>query len=253
MNVVVNGLMVNYQKASKGKAIVLLHGWGDSSQTFNYLSAQLKDKYEIYSLDLPGFGGSQLPPKPWGLEDYADFLQAWINKVGLKPEAIVGHSYGGAVAITAVANGLQAKNLVLLASAGIRNKRPLKKKLMAVGAKAGKTSLMVLPAHKRRQVKQKFYGSIGSDLMLVPQMEETFRKIINQDIHLEAAKIHVPTLLIYGTKDKDTPVSDGKIFNANIAGSELKVVEAGHFLHQEQPGQVAELIGQFLEQNDSHA
>jgi pimeloyl-ACP methyl ester carboxylesterase len=122
MNVVVNGLMINYQKTGNGKALVFLPGWGDSTQTYLELAARLKQDYEIYLLDLPGFGNSQPPAVAWNLDDYAEFLGAWLKKMDLKPQAIVGHSYGGAVAITAASKGDIANHLVLLASAGIRNK-----------------------------------------------------------------------------------------------------------------------------------
>jgi pimeloyl-ACP methyl ester carboxylesterase len=247
MNVVVNGLMSNYQKVGNGKAIVFLHGWADSAKSFSDLIAGLQDKFEIYALDLPGFGGTQMPPRAWGLDDYADFLNAWLNKLQVEPFGMVGHSYGGAVAITAVSQGLPVNKLILLASAGIRGKRPLRKKLMTAGAKAAKVPLLVLPADKRRRIKKKLYGSIGSDLMLVPHMEQTFRRIISEDVRTKAAKIDVPTLLIYGSKDKQTPPSDGHILNRSIKGSRLEIIGGGHFLHQEQAAKIAGLIKNFLE------
>src|SRR5581483_4025048 len=98
MNVIVDDLMASYHKTGAGKPLVLLHGWGDSSKTFAALASELKDKYELYSLDLPGFGGSQAPPQAWGLDDYASFLESWLNKLAIKPYAVVGHSFGAAVA-----------------------------------------------------------------------------------------------------------------------------------------------------------
>lgn len=246
MNVVVNGLMTSYQKAGKGKVLVFLPGWGDSVQTYSGVAAKLSGEYQVYLLDLPGFGGTQAPPKAWSLEDYADFLIAWLDKMGLKPRAVVGHSYGGAVAITAAGRHKIADKLVLLASAGIRNRQPIRKKTMAAAAKAGKVPLIILPKSRRNKIKAKFYGSIGSDLMLLPHMEETFRKIINDDVSERARAIKTPTLLIYGTHDKSTPPGDGRRLNNLITGSRLELVEAGHFLHQEQPDQVAGLMDEFI-------
>ena len=78
-------------------------------------------------------------------------------------------------------------------------------------------------------------------------MEETFKKTIGQDVRPNANKINVPTLLIYGSGDRETPVSDGHLLNRAIKNSRLEVVEAGHFLHQDQPQKVARLIRNFLE------
>lgn len=225
-------------------------GWGDSSASFTGLAALLKDKYQIYVLDLPGFGGTQAPPQAWGLEDYADFLEAWIKKLDLKPFALAGHSYGGAVAITAAGRRKIAGKLILLASAGIRGRQPVRKKLLAAGAKAGKVPLALLPASSRQRIKARLYGSIGSDLMLLPHMEQTFRRIINQDVAEDARRIKLPTLLIYGTADKATPPAYGQILNGEIAGSRLEIIEAGHFLHQDQPQKTAQLVEDFLEEKN---
>lgn len=238
--------MTNYLKVGTGPTIVMLHGWGDSSLTFSKLAGHLQNKYELLMLDLPGFGGTQGPPNAWGLVDYAYFVKAWMDKLGIKATAIVGHSYGGAVAITLLGQELAAKKLVLIASAGIRDKKPAQKKALSLAAKAGKLPLFLLPAGKRRYVKQKFYKAIGSDALLLPGMELTYKRIINEDVQAAAAKIKIPTLLIYGSLDKSTPVVDGHTLNRIIRGSRMELVVAGHFLHQEQDEKVSILISNFL-------
>lgn len=249
MNVVVDGLMTNYQKAGKGKTLLFLPGWADDSRTFAQLTDKLKDKYQVVALDLPGFGGSQAPPDTWGLTEYADFVGQFLKKTAVKPYALIGHSYGGAVAITAAGRAPIAGHLILLASAGIRNKSPIRKKILAGGAKIGKLPLMLLPAPKRKSVKAKLYDSIGSDITAAPHMEPIFRRIVRQDVRQTANKISIPTLLIYGSRDNAAPVSDGHLLNRSIRGSRLEVIGAGHFLHQEKAGQVANMIDNFLRPN----
>jgi pimeloyl-ACP methyl ester carboxylesterase len=246
MNVVVNGLMTNYQKTGTGETLIFLHGWGDSSKTFAALVNELKDKYEIYVLDLPGFGGTQAPKKAWDLDDYAEFVNCFLSKLDIRPYALLGHSYGGSVAIILTEKSTTIQRLILLASAGIRNKNKFKKNVFTAGAKVTKVPLMVLPSRKRKLIKDKLYKSIGSDITVAPHMEETFRKMINQDVSESALKIKTPTLLIYGSSDTATPVSDGQKLSSLIQNSTLKVMDAGHFLHQEQPEIVANLIKDFL-------
>lgn len=251
MNVVVNGLMTNYQKVGKGdKTIVMLHGWGDSSQTFSKLSEKLQDIYEILLLDLPGIGQTQAPETAWGLDDYANFVQAWLQKVGIKDVyAVIAHSNGGAIAMRAVAtHQLKPKKIVFLAAAGIRNNHKLKRRLLKVVSKGGKVITSPLPGHTKIKIRNRFYKRIGSEVGLFPHMEATFRKIITQDTQTDAKNIKVPTLLIYGKSDKVTPVGYGKIFHGLIDESRLEVIEAGHFLHQEQPDKIASLITKFLEE-----
>lgn len=247
MNVVVNGLMTSYQKAGKGKVVVFLPGWADTSTTFSKLVEFLDDKYTCLALDLPGFGDTQAPLQAWGLTDYADFIENWLEKIGQKNVyAIVGHSYGGSVAIMSVGN-VKPKKMVLLASAGIRRKRSARKTLLKGLAKAGKVPLRLLPPVTQKNLRQRIYRYIGSDMMLLPHMELTYKKIIDEDVRTFARSIKVPTLLIYGSHDKDTPPEYGRILHHAIDGSQLELLEGlGHFLHQENPQAVAQSIKVFL-------
>ncbi|MGH7156786.1 MAG: alpha/beta fold hydrolase [Candidatus Saccharimonadales bacterium] len=246
MNVVVNGLMANYQKVGKGKTLVLLPGWGGTIATFPKLTEKLQGNYEILALDLPGFGGTQAPPAAWGISDYSKFVNDWLVKLGVTPFTVLGHSFGGAVAME-LASQNHFKKIILLSSAGRRNRQPIRKGALRTISKVGKVPLYLLPPAKRRQLKRKFYKSIGSDAMLLPHMEETYRRIINEDMRPAAAKIIQPTLLIYGAQDKETPPEDGKILHGIIKGSELHILDGGHFLQQQEPQQLAELIINFLQ------
>ncbi len=248
MNVVVDGLMTNYQKAGSGDAIVLLHGWGDSGSTFKELAKDLQGEYQLLVLDLPGFGGTQVPPASWDLNDYADFIDHWLNKTNTtKVAAFIGHSYGGSILIKGIGDGkLKSEKLVLIASAGVRNKQKIKKTALKALAKAGKIPLALLPASQQQRIRRKLYTSVGSDAMLAPHMQQTFRRIISQDVQGAAAKIDQPTLLIYGRDDKSTPPSDGRLLHQTIAGSKLEMLDGSHFIHQEAPQKVASLIKDFL-------
>lgn len=250
MNVVVDGLMTNYQKLGKGKVVVLLHGWGDSAKSFSKIIEDLQDSYTVLALDLPGFGGTQTPEHAWGLEDYAGFVANWLKKIDIEQvHALIAHSYGGSMAIAGLGNGiLKADKLVLLASSGVRSGKRLRKKLLKAGAKAAKGPLYLLPPSRRQKLRRKFYESVGSDLTLLPHMELTFKRIIGEDVQSAATQIKIPALLLYGTRDNDTPLKDGRILHRALSNSELKVIDgAGHFLHQEQPAKITEAIRLFLD------
>lgn len=249
MNVVVNGLMTNYQKVGKGPLVVCLPGWADTGASFSKLAEKLQTRYTILSLDLPGFGGTQMPPNAWGLKDYANFVSEWLQKLDEKNVyAIIGHSYGGAVAIYGLSDkDFAANKLVLLASAGIRNKSSTRKKILKVAAKVAKGPLYLLPNHTRHKLRDKFYGAIGSDLTLLPHMELIFKRIIGEDVQAKARNLKLPTLLIYGKKDKDTPIADGQKLAAAIPNAKLDIIDGGHFLHQEQVNEASKLILEFLE------
>ena len=91
------------------------------------------------------------------------------------------------------------------------------------------------------------YGFIGSDYLNTGKLKETFLKIISEDLSASAKNITIPTLLIWGVNDTETPLTDGKKLSQLISGSELKVLnETGHFVHREKSQGVAKLIQEFL-------
>ena len=248
MQVIVDNLAVNYELTGSGKTIVLLHGWGDNHATFNRLIERLQARFRLLSLDLPGFGGSQPPLEPWNLDNYAHFVASLLKKLNITPYAFIGHSNGGALAIRGLSQGvLDADKLVLLASAGVRNSQPLKRLTTKTVAKAGKATTFWLPRDTRQALRRKLYGTIGSDLLVAPMLEQTFKLTVRQDVQADAEKLTLPTLIINADHDPAIPLSDGKRFHELIPGSKLEVLSSTtHFIHQEETPKVATLILGFL-------
>lgn len=249
MQVIVDDLLVSYDRRGTGKKIILfLHGWADPSETFDKLITELGDTYSIVTIDLAGFGHSQHPHMPWDVPDYANYVASFAKKLNIEPYAVVGHSNGGAIAINAVASRLiRPKKLVLLASSGIRSSDTLRKKAYMVLAKPAKLVLLPLPGHVQKRLKKSIYQKMGSDLYVAEHMAESFKKIVNYDVQAEAKNIAVPTLLIYGSQDWITPVEQGRALAGAISKSKLKIIQhTGHFLHQNKVAEVAEEIHKFL-------
>lgn len=250
MHVVVNGLLTNYQRSGTGKTILLLHGWGDQLQTFKAVIPELLQLYEVIALDLPGFGQTQAPADVWDLDDYAAFIRAFLDKIDSSHMyAIIGHSNGGALAIRGLATQkLEADKLVLLAAAGVRDTQKIRRLVTKVIAKTGKVATFWLPDSSKQKLQKKLYGTIGSDMLVAPHLQETFKRTVRQDIQRDAMKITIPTLLIYGDQDTATPVqSVGQQLNMRIAGSYLKIIPgADHFVHQAASEKVSKDILEFL-------
>lgn len=249
MNVIVDSLLVNYRRQGKGRVILLLHGWGDSLETFDSLSGALEENFEIIRLDLAGFGKSQAPPDAWTLDDYVTYVAQFTKKVGITPYAMVGHSNGGAIAIRALASGmLDVQKLVLLSSAGIRNVQSGRKALWRIVAKVGNMMTLFLPQHTRRSLRARLYRTAGSDLLLVPHMETTFKQIVSEDVQDSARKITSPTMIISGKNDTATPPEYAQKFHAAIVGSRLVLIDgADHFAHQNKTAEVSEVIKGFMQ------
>ena len=242
--------MTAYQKVGSGPVILLLHGWGDSMDTYKYIVNELKITNTLISLDLPGFGNTQTPKEIFNLGLYARFVASFLSKIG-SPEvyAVIGHSNGGAIAIKALAtNTVKAQKLILLASSGVRNTYSSSKKMKRIIVKLLKIPTKLLPVSTQNKIRKMVYGKIGSDLFVAEHLQETFKEIITDDVTDDATRVCQPTLLIYGSDDDATPVSYGKKFNEKIRGSELVVVnEAGHFLHQTDSKEVISLIKKFMD------
>ena len=249
MNIVVDNLMTNYELTGSGKLVVLLHGWGDRARGLAALQRRLSARYQVVALDLPGFGGSQPPEESWDLDDYAAFTAAFLEKLGLpKPFAILGHSNGGSLAIRGLSVGqLQADKLVLLASAGIREGNSLRRLGLKIVARTGNLVTLWMPDRYRRGLRKSLYGVAGSDILVAPQLEETFKRTVRQDVQADAAKLELPTLLVYGDQDRATPVAMGQRYHQLIKGSRLETIPgAGHFLHVDAAEQVENLVEDFL-------
>ena len=249
MNVIVNGLATQYSLSGEGKLILLLHGWGDSARGLANLNAQLTKNYRVVALDLPGFGGTQLPAGAWDLDDYAGFVHDFMTKLGLdQPFAIIGHSNGGAIAIRGCAQRLlKPSKLILLAASGVRTSRSLRRLLLSAAAKVGRVVTLWLPGRYRHALRARLYGAVGSDLLVVEQLQASFKKIVRQDVQADAAGLELPTLLIYAENDQAVPVEAGRRYHELIKSSRFEIVkDAGHFVHLDQPAQVQQLIEEFL-------
>lgn len=249
MQIVINDLLVHYEVSGKGKLVVLLHGWGDSAKGLTDLRNRLAEKYQVLALDLPGFGATQPPDDVWDLDDYADFTSATLQKINLgNTYAVIGHSNGGALAIRAFSlNKLEAEKLVLIAASGIRSGASIKRLLLKVVAKVGNIATIWMPERYRRALRQSLYGAAGSDMLVVPHLQETFKRTVRQDVQQDAAKITTPTLLIYADNDQAVPVADGQTYHRLIKNSQLEVItDAGHFVHLDQAPKVIKLIEEFL-------
>src|ERR1043166_6772182 len=99
MKVIVKGIATEYRDEGSGPIILMLHGWGDSLHSFDMLAQRLDPDCRILRLDLPGFGQSETPRGAWTLADYAEFVKAFCEKIGLVPDFLVGHSMGGRIII----------------------------------------------------------------------------------------------------------------------------------------------------------
>lgn len=248
MQIIIKNLAVEYDDRGSGKIIVMLHGWKDNLYTFDKIVRSLSDEFRIIRIDMPGFGGSEAPPNSWHLDDYVRFVNGFFIKLDIKPDILIGHSFGGRITIKGVATGtLSAKKIVLISSAGVARRKTFKNFTLAVLAKVGRVITAIPPfSIWKQKIRRKLYEAIGSDYFRAGELSGTFVNVVNEDLGLLSEQIKIPALIVWGAEDDTTPISQGVRLNKLIPGSKLEVINgAGHFVHKEKPEEVAELIREF--------
>lgn len=249
MQVVVQGLLTAYDRMGAGKQVLIIPGWADTSASWQAVAHRLANTYEVIIMNPPGFGGSEAPHEAWGVTEYANFTKDFVTKLGLDLFALVGHSNGGAISMQVVGDGLlYPDRLALVASAGIRQEAGGRKLALKVAAKAGKVITRPLPSGVRQKLRRKLYQGAGSDMLVAEHMQESFKKVIVHDVRQTARRIAVPTVLIYGDKDDQTPLRYAELFHDTIPGSKIVTIAgAGHFLHVDRPVEVESAVKEFLQ------
>lgn len=94
-----NNLKINYRIEGSGKAIVLIHGFLETSETWKDFSKELSKNFLVISPDLPGHGGSELYEEPYSMCKYAESIYHILKEENISKAAIIGHSMGGYVAL----------------------------------------------------------------------------------------------------------------------------------------------------------
>ncbi len=250
MQIIVDGLLTHYERSGHGPTLLLLPGWADTTRSWTQISKALAEQYDVISLDIPGFGCSQIPPEGWGLNEYTTFIGHFLAKLQISElYAFIGHSNGGAMAVRGLAQSkFKTQKLVLLASAGIRNRQTARKQSLRMLAKVGKAITAPLPGTMKQRLRGWLYRSIGSDMLVAEHMQESFKRVVADDVQSDAARVSLSTLLIYGDQDTDTPVAYGQMLQAAIPGSRLTVLSGvGHFVHLDAPERVLQEVQEFLQ------
>ncbi len=252
MTIAVNGIKTNYKMTGEGEIVLFLHGWGANIELFDKLMTAVSEKYTALALDLPGFGQSEEPPEPWSVDDYVNFVNAFLDQLGVKPVCLIGHSFGGRIMIKELSGNLlpSVTKAVFIDSAGIKPKKTVKQKLSLACYKVGKAFLSFKP------IKALFPDALdnlrnkrgSADYKnSTPTMRATLVKVVNEDLTELLPKIQVPSLLIWGTADTATPISDGETFEKLILDAGLvRVTGAGHYSFLQAPELTERAIRSFL-------
>ena len=217
---------IAYLRRGEGKDLVFLHGYLSCKESFYPQIGYFSRHFRVTAPDFPGFGESDRIPDAWSVGDYADWLEGFFKEQGIVFPYVIAHSFGGRVALKCLARGL-IDRAVLAGCAGIVKKRTAAYRIRVGGYRLVKR---VAPRFAEVHFGSREYRSLS------PLMRESYKKIVNEDLREEAGRIARPVLYLYGERDKETPLSSGRILHECTAGSKLAVFKGcGHFAHLEEP------------------
>lgn len=272
-DVLLHGRRVAYRRAGDdGPMVVLVHGITQESSNWEGVARTLSEAARLVAVDLPGHGRSDNPPGDHSIGAYATTVRDLLLALGEHGTTIVGHSLGGGVALQFAYQFPElVHRLVLIDSGGLGEEvSPLLRAATLPGAepvirmlaseRAGGMALRLSRALRRVGLR------VGTDLRQVWQglsnlgeerARSAFLGTVRTLIGTDGQKVsavdrlylaeHVPTLLLWGARDRIIPLHHGERARDHIPGSTLRVLpDAGHFPHLDQPRTVADAIAAFL-------
>ena len=196
------------------------------------------------SLDLPGFGSSVQPTEPMGSSGYATVvLDAVTQWTGSRRVLLVGHSFGGRVALQIAAAAADSVcGLIIAGTPLFRNQTSPRPPLLYRTVR--RLNRLGLASDSRLETARSRYGS-ADYLAATGVMREIFVKVVNESYENELADIRCPTAFLWGRSDTAAPIEQARRAQRIVDGSILEERDCGHDVHLEHPELFVETIDRF--------
>lgn len=243
-------VQLHYTDCGEGHPLLLLHGWGCNTTTFNAIRPFLEARFRVLTLDFAGFGQSDEPREVWGVEEYTRSVEALAKAEGIENPILIGHSFGGRVSIV-YASRNKTQKVILVDAAGVKPRRSLSYYRKVYTFKLLKRILPLIVGRKRAEamIEARRSKAGSSDYnQATPMMRAILSKCVNEDLCHLMPKIEAPTLLFWGEKDTATPLADAKRMEKLIPDAGLVTVAgAGHFSFLENTPLFLRVVESFLQ------
>ncbi len=244
----IQGSAIRQRILGAGAPVLLIHGWGASIDLLQPFAQRLSRRgYCCYMFDLPGFGESDAPPAPFAVADYARFCLAYLDFHELDTAHYFGHSLGGRIGLLLGAEHSQRLRAMALSnSAGLRVAPPWHRRARLKFYQTARAGLERLGAEaavtRLRQLYNQRYGSADYQ-NASPIMRQTLIKVVEQDLLDCARRVPVPTILIWGDQDTDTPLWMGETLEREMPDAALIThAGAGHYAYLDFPEKTANIV-----------
>jgi pimeloyl-ACP methyl ester carboxylesterase len=270
--VTVHGHRRAYRKLGSGPALLLLHGLGCDHTTWDPVVEQLAKRYTVIAPDFLGHGRSAKPRADYSLGGYANGMRDLLTILGIDKVTVVGHSFGGGVAMQfAYQFPERTERLVLVATGGLGAEVTLAIRAVTLPGFHTTMGLASLPG-VRHVVKSVLHGLKGTGLGLARDFDEVaciidswrdpatrraIRHLVRNCVDLSGQIITMrdrayltqamPMCVIWGTDDTVIPVRHAGIAAELAPTATVEVIaNAGHFPHKDHPQRFVKILNDFI-------
>jgi pimeloyl-ACP methyl ester carboxylesterase len=271
--VTVHGYRRAYVMAGAGPALLLVHGIGDSSDTWRPVFDELARYHTVIAPDLLGHGRSEKPRADYTIAGFANGMRDLLAVLGVDRVTVVGHSLGGGVAAQfAYQFPERCERLVLVGSGGVgRTVSPLLRFAAVPGAEVLMPFLGLPPvralSRSGASLLRVLDTALGRDAVEIlavfdalpdTQARRAILRTLRSGVDWRGQVITMldraylaegmPTLIVWGRHDAIIPLGHGRLAHAALPGSRLEIFdEAGHFPHHVDPERFARLVAEFMQ------
>ncbi len=266
---------MGYRRGGAGETVLLIHGLAGSSKTWDDVIPLLTPHVEVVAVDLLGHGESAKPMGDYSLGAFASGLRDFLSMLDIDRVTIVGHSFGGGVAMQlAYQHPHLVDRLVLVGSGGLGREvswllrlltlpgaeyvmpfafpKPIVDRATDVGRQLGRRNIRSPKLAEMWRAYSSLAGATNRKAFVrtMRGVIEPTGQTVNATDRLYLAA-HVPTMIVWGDHDGMIPVDHAYATHELIPTSRLEIIEdVGHFPHVEQPDLFANLIVDFVETTD---
>ena len=252
--------MLHYQRQGAGASLVLQHGFLGSGACFEPQIAFFSRTHDVVAADLPGFAGSADCGYPGSVEGLAEALTALLDRLGIARFSLLGHSLGGLVALqTALDLGERVERLVLY---GTSSRGAMPNRHESFEDSIARVEAEGTERAAARIARTWFVE--GEEAAFYPQSlriarstpKETWiaclRSLPEWDVTARLSALRVPTLVIYGERDRSYGGAEALALSEAIAGATLRIVpDCAHNLHLEKPERFNAIVHGFLSRSET--
>ena len=221
----VNNLQVAYYQGGQGVPLLFLHGSFIRARTCGRALDLLARRYTVIALDIPAYGSSDTPQTDWSYVEYAAFLDAFLQELGLDTVVVAGYSMGGAIAFHLAAVSKRVRKLVLIDAAGIhgnvRKRRQNERQLKFYLTHPAYWAALAILSRDITQFTMKH-------LFDYQHMRRIRIACFNSPNEEALRRITVPTTLIWARDDWNIPIAKAYEFQKRIPQAKLEVVPGIH-------------------------